>query len=183
MNKHRVESEIRIAGLFAQRGSEHDWAADSATIHRLARGASSRAERECNEDLGCRKCDGSGELSVDRLADAHELLTRGIGHRAIAVCQCRTARAYRAAKAGSVCPKCDGTGSQLGKRDRRAAERAREIAKRYGMRLYEQSDPRGCPYYLIPDEKLPEWPETEKWSSVNAWIDSNYNSVGVAVHP
>lgn len=162
--------------MFAQRGSEHDWVADSATIHRLARGASSRAERECNEDLGCRKCDGAGQV--------HMVPREPSGGCPDIV---------------ETCKVCDGTGSQLGKRDRNAAKRAAEIAKRYGFRLYEQSDPRGCPYYLIPEEAVPtDFSELDRYTydseraaqnfpaiskMQGRWIDSNYSSVGTAVHP
>jgi hypothetical protein len=94
---------------------------------------------------------------------------------------------------------CEDVGESLDAREARAEAKAREIAARYNLRTYFQGDPRGCPLYLIPEEVVPvaerlgeyaydcdgptpDPTNTEMRKKLQArWIDSNYNSKGIAV--
>jgi hypothetical protein len=72
-------------------------------------------------------------------------------------------------------------GDDSGKRVRRrtsdretpAVKRADDIARRYGMRSFYQTDPRGCAIYLYREADIPK----------DLGIDNVYASIGFAVCP
>jgi len=107
------------------------------------------------------------------------------------------------------CPKCSGegckacgmTGDTNGPREARNERRVMEIAARYNMRAYFQTDPRGWPIYLIPVEDIPAAERLGQYVYTSdgpkildptdrktreklqaRWIGSNYNR-GFAVCP
>lgn len=94
---------------------------DALALHRIAGSLHRYDERECSDDLGCRRCQGTGEYD-----ESAEGLTKD-------------------------CPDCAGTGSTIGKRVRSLEAKAQAIAAAYGFRAYFQGDCRGCPLYLIPE--------------------------------
>lgn len=121
------------AGVLHHREDDQDFypSAHQATLLHLISGQLHRiAERECNEDLTCKRCGGDGfttrSTSDSRVQDHAD------------------------------CPRCAGTGSRLGKREARLRAQAQEIAGHYGLRCYFQTDPRGCSLYLIDPADLPQ---------------------------
>jgi len=148
---------------------------DAGELHAIARRLHRYDERNCSEDLGCRKCNGNGIIT--------ETTNHGV-------------TLPSPVPGGETCKACAGKGHTLGRREARAEERAREIAARYRMRAYFQGDCRGCPLYLIPEESIPKMPSPQvadllpdsrlaDVASVKraqaSWISSHYSSVGVAV--
>lgn len=91
----------------------------SGLLHRLS-------ERQCNEDLCCRECQGSGFVTV---ADG--------GPR------------QNGASTARQCTVCAGAGLTIGRRLKSLEADAQEIAQHYGLTCYFQGDPRGCSLYLL----------------------------------
>ena len=110
----------------------------AVALHRISGKLHRIAERECSEDLTCHVCGGDGEGPSENFT--------GEGRAA----------AQRLGVKGGTCDTCAGTGSTLGKREARLREDAREIAAHYGLRVYFQTDPRGCSLYLIDPEIVPK---------------------------
>lgn len=100
---------------------------DALTLCAVSRSLSRIAERGCNEDRHCRKCDGEGLVRV--------------GNSGAYTC--------------TGCQSCAGTGSMDGKRERRLEAKAQAIAGLYGLRCYFQGDCRGAALYLIDAERWP----------------------------
>jgi hypothetical protein len=55
------------------------------------------------------------------------------------------------------------------------------VAKEYGLKVYHQTDPRGCALYLYRYEDLDRF--AERIQSKDVSIRSCYNSIGFAVVP
>jgi hypothetical protein len=81
------------------------------------------------------------------------------------------------------CRKCQGDGRTTGPRKARLRADAEEIAAHYGLRCYFQTDPRGCPLYLIDPASIPSDLTRYQGESYyglgdgparDRWIDSNY---------
>lgn len=156
---------------------------DALTLHRIAGSLHRYSERECNEDLHCRRCGGEGKVPAGTMvsrSDVHWSNKVGLPQ--------------------DTCRQCEGTGTTIGKRVRNLEAKAQAIATAYGFRLYVQGDPRGCPLYLIPEdvvpvaERLGEYVYTNDGpdildptlSSTRAtlqrrWINANYSGRGVPV--
>lgn len=103
----------------------------ATTLHLLSGQLHRIAERQCNEDLACPRCNGDGythQPSDGPRATKNEPIP------------CRT---------------CAGHGHRLGRRLERLRRDARQIAEHYGLRPYFQTDPRGCSLYLIAPEIIP----------------------------
>ena len=142
---------------------------DALELHSIATKLHRWAERECSEDLACPVCEGNGQHEdLGRKVKASEIQGR--------LFHAKRWREDAEAETGIPCPvpplvecaSCAGTGSRLGKRAKLNEDRAVAIAARYGLRVYFQSDCRGCPLYLIPNEETrPD--------------ESHYSSTGVAV--
>jgi len=90
----------------------------SGKLHRLD-------ERACNEDLGCPKCMGEGEVAPGNSGAPFQ-----------------------------KCPRCEGTGSSLHRRVASLMADAQEIAAHYGLTAYHQGDCRGCALYLVEPADL-----------------------------
>lgn len=66
MSKHRAENAASLAATLArkvenmQEKPERSLVGDVAELQRIARALHKMDERACNEDLGCRTCDGYG---------------------------------------------------------------------------------------------------------------------------
>ena len=98
----------------------------AVTLHRISGQLHRISERECNEDLTCEACRGSGD--------------DGNHHTRGSVKPCR---------------RCKGDGRTTGPRKARLRAQVEEIATHYGLRAYFQTDPRGCAVYLVPAEIIP----------------------------
>lgn len=159
MSRYRVENAAQLAVVLARKADNMQERPDRSVSHdvselqRIARSLHRMDERACNEDLGCRKCDGRG----------FALLESGAAGAPIADPARESDR--------MECKSCAGSGLTTGKREARLVAQATAIAEAYGFRLYQQGDPRGWPLYLIPDN----YPASEDGS----W----YSSRGVAVCP
>jgi len=146
VTRHRVENAAELSAFLVLRPGDRAFpAADVANLQAIARRLHRLDERSCNEDLTCPKCrgDGYGTDKRDGLPSSRV--------------KCRA---------------CAGRGSTTGRTEARLEQQARDIATRYGCRLYVQGDPRGWPLYLIPNESGPA-----------AEDDSRYNQRGTAVCP
>lgn len=108
----------------------HLHAVNAMELHRIATRLHRYDERNCNEDLGCRVCDGNGTVDGKAIASNRQEI--------IAVKR--------------PCKACAGKGHTLGRREAKNEARAVEIAASYNLRVYFQGDCRGCPIYLIPNE-------------------------------
>ena len=86
----------------------------SGLLHKLA-------ERACNEDLGCRECQGEG------------IVTKTSASGYLSEPKCRA---------------CAGTGQTVGRKVESLRADAQEIAAHYGLTCYFQTDPRGCALYI-----------------------------------
>lgn len=155
------------------RGNGYQAARHAVTLHRISGLLHRLAERECNEDLNCPKCDGTGE----RIPGADAAL--GMGGKLNA----------EQRRHGIVCRACAGDGRTLGRQKARLRAGADDIAAHYGLRCYFQTDCRGCSLYLIDPADIPAASELAKRDvshacspnaaeylrSPEAWIESNYN--------
>lgn len=112
-------------------GPTWEAARHAVTLHRISGWLHRLAERQCNEDLTCRECDGSGYPLT-------------------------TAYGKPARDANSACRACAGRGVSTGRREARLEAEAQAIAEHYGMVCYFQGDPRGCSLYLIDPETVPQ---------------------------
>ena len=175
--KLRVENAAHLGALLSRRlmlTNAANLAEPTAeTVSRLqsaARTLHRNAERACNEDCGCPRCDGYG-YTVNKANGAR----RGMRED---------------------CPACAGTGQTFGKREAGIMRRLRAALAPYRLHVYKQGDPRGWPLYLIPEERIPAADtlrESYTYASDNGhaepdalrarWVASNYNSAGVAVCP
>ena len=108
------------AGWYPRSASRHAVALHviSGKLHRLD-------ERACNEDLGCPKCMGEGEVAPGNSGAPFQ-----------------------------KCPRCEGTGSSLHRRVASLMADAQEIAAHYGLTAYHQGDCRGCALYLVEPADL-----------------------------
>lgn len=117
---------LASTAVFLARRSANTFAAqDAQDLHRLSGTLHRIAERQCNEDLACPKCDGDGRMDPKYAPTRRD------------------------------CKACAGTGSIVGKREAKAETRVREIAAAYNCRAYFQGDPRGCAVTLVPEEIIP----------------------------
>ena len=121
LTKERRENAARLYKRLAEAGPSEDWIKDADELQRISRALGRIAERQCNEDTGCPKCGGQGEVAP--------------GQFGAPMTKCRA---------------CGGTGDTLGPRESRLLLKANLIANRYGFRVYHQSDPRGWQVYLMP---------------------------------
>lgn len=110
----------------------------SGKLHRIA-------ERQCNEDLTCRQCEGVGNTFWPQ--------EQYYGH----------------ANPTHTCLPCAGKGNTLGRKEAKLEAGAKEIAAHYGLVVYFQTDPRGCALYLI-SETPAGMGERER----REWVSSNY---------
>jgi len=127
------ESIARVAVILARRrvtstSLDRSPADDSLELHRIATRLHRADERNCNEDLTCPACGGDG---FTKPPDGTSALPDQPWE----------------------CRKCAGRGRTTGRAEARNEARAREIANAYNLRVYFQGDPRGCPLYLIPNER------------------------------
>lgn len=149
---NRIENAVQIGVMLAARQAAINppmpgwndpptnfYAGQVATLQKSARALHRMAERACCEDLGCRKCGGTGASDAEF-------------------------------NVGQECRSCAGTGLNTGRSRDRILSRVRSIADGYRLRVYHQSDPRGCPLYLIPQESGPASDD-----------DAYYNMRGVPV--
>ncbi len=60
----RRETLARVAAMLARRSSDRSVTQDAISLCVLSRSLSRIAERGCNEDRACPKCDGSGEVVI-----------------------------------------------------------------------------------------------------------------------
>lgn len=148
----RAENAAHLGAVLAGRLSNTPGAnlsePTSETVLRLQKAARivhRNDERRCNEDLTCPECDGRG-YTVNKSNGARNGMDED-------------------------CERCGGSGDTIGKRERNMLEKVRAALSPYGVRLYEQGDPRGWPLYLIPDIH----PSAED--------GSYYSARGVAVCP
>lgn len=152
--ENAAELAAMLAGRLASGRVDHEKAQRPAALvialQKAARTLHRNAERACNEDCGCPKCGGLGFF--DHRTDA--------------------ARDPKRAGVNATCRACAGSGQVFGRRQARIMARIRESCAAYGLRVYEQGDPRGWPLYIIPDESGPKSED-----------HSRYNQRGVAVCP
>lgn len=152
----------QTALFVGRRWKDGDWwsaaARHAVRLHTIAGALHRMSEAECNLDMTCPECRGEGYPM------------RPGGERGRGACR-----------------KCAGDGRTTGKRKARLRADAEEIAAHYGMRCYFQTDPRGCPLYLVPGEIVPEdWPTLKPYAYSGElpnhdrprlqarWIDANY---------
>jgi len=125
----------------------------SGRLHRIA-------ERLCNEDLTCRACDGAGKTSDAASPDVE----------------------YHPAVTRKSCRACAGRGNTLGRSETRLEASAKAIADHYALRVYFQSDSRGCSLYLIDPDIVPKSLLAEygaptgdaMYRNAEDWVRSNY---------
>ena len=147
--ENAAELAAILAGRLASGKVDHENAARPASVvlevQKAARILHRNSERRCCEDLGCPSCGGSGNACDE----------------------------YRnEIKPRRDCGKCAGGGETISRREASLVKRIRASLAPFGLRVYEQGDPRGWPLYLIPEE------------AGDAKDDhANYNSRGVAVCP
>jgi hypothetical protein len=133
----------------------------AVTLHRISGHLHKLAERECNEDLHCTWCDGSGQLTEDRI------------HRNPRM-EIKPTRV--------VCRACAGHGTTVGRRLAKLQADAREIAEHYGMTAYFVDDPRGCSLYLIDPGTLPgEQHLVGRYQNATQWLSAGNYTRGHAV--
>lgn len=145
----RTENAAQLGSMFERRKPREvvgpiTWPADAVLeVQKAARILHRNAERNCNEDCGCRKCDGNGYTTdaASREVEYHPAVTR------------------------TACRACAGSGLTFGKREARLMERVRATCAPYRLRVYEQGDPRGWPLYLIPEESGPQSDDGSWYSS------------------
>lgn len=139
----RVENAAQLGAIFEGRcPKDHavvEWPADAVlAVQKAARILHRNAERACNEDCGCPKCDGYG-YTENKANGARKGMRED-------------------------CHACAGTGLTFGRREARLMERVRAICGPYRLRVYEQGDPRGWPLYLIPEESGPASEDASRYN-------------------
>lgn len=167
----------------------------SGRLHRLA-------ERQCNEDLTCRGCAGDGSTRTYDCGDmdcpqkpwlgpvVHGSSVNISGEKQPDCPTCGKPARYAEPK--RACRSCAGHGTTIGRRLERLRADATAIAEHYGLRVYFQTDPRGCSLYLIdpaiiptPRELVvsgayrypsdpPDWDQSMTARVVDRWIEANY---------
>ena len=146
---HEVAATATLlaARLLAHRfsGEPEDWhqqdaARHAAELHRVSGALHRIAERECNEGRACGLCGGEGRIHAGQVKASERDPSKPLDYE---------------------CHACAGHGTRDGRQLARLRSAAEEIAKRYGLVPYFQTDPRGCALYLIHSDIVPQ-----SWAAV-----------------
>lgn len=151
-------------------------AGHASELHRISGALTSLRVRQCNEDVACPDCGGTGE--GPEVIDPPAVFKSRKGRAA-------AARLGVGEASRPDCRRCKGTGLTVGPRLRKLEAAANEIAEHYGLRCYFQTDPRGCALYLIDPTDVPAHGEdlhryaygkpTPLAELQSRWIDANYS--------